>query len=118
MLVIGNQERFDFIKNEMEKIGGEVLQSFLDKLVYLDTYASGEGQRYEKEGTKCIVFPDNFKRAYFDFIMYHGNGNGDWEEWFNGGLCYHGPSLAGFTSDPFKPVSLHSSKEGYWSVHT
>lgn len=109
MLEIKCEDYLESVLLTAERLGAR--RSLTDRLRYLANYANGPDCRFEKEGTKCALYKDSSPLSFL-FDMYHGNGAGDWELWFSGGLMYHGPGAHSFA------VELVADDKPHWSVHT
>jgi hypothetical protein len=89
----------------------EQLKQLEEQLGYLGKYAD-----HNNDGlTKCLLFRD-FAPFSFEFVM-QKKVNGQFTNWFNGGLIYHGSHDGnGSGSAPTFAVTLNSTQG--WSVHT
>ena len=84
--------------------------SLAEMLAYLDTYAS-------HRDTRCQLYKD-FAPLSFAFMMQvRKSPEGEFENWFNGGLIFHGTHDGGGNGGaPTFSVCLNPT-DG-WSVHT
>ncbi len=112
MLNILNQEHFDVVKAEAEKLG--LMDDLQKQLDYLATYANHGG--YGE--VRCNLGWD-FAPLSFSFTMQtrKKDTTQEWKHWFSGGLIFHsGKSWSG--GAPAFSVELCPSDKPHWSVHT
>lgn len=98
------------------------LEAFLQQLLYLGTYANGDGCTFDKrrgKDTRCTLYADRSPFS-FDFSMEKKESpQGDFERWFGGGLIYHGPVPAAADNGvPALTVELAGGDAPHWGVHT
>lgn len=84
-----------------------------DRLAYLDRYACSDA---EPEKTKCLLWSD-FAQHSFTFLMMRKNKEGEYKDWFNGGLIFHGRHDAYGSGAPPTLATCLQPTDG-WSVHT
>ena len=89
------------------------LEDLIDKLKYLQTYACHENGITH---TKCTLFKD-FSPFSFEFIIEVKDEKGDYKQWFNGGLIFHG-SIDGYGSGSAPTFAVTLDPTDGWAIHT
>lgn len=111
MLKIENQAYFDEVKEFATK--HELMPKLQEQLDYLGRYACPED---DNQRTVCYLYAD-FAPFSFSFTMNIRKKDGSYERFMNGGLIYFGPSEGGVGAPQYS-VSLRSSEEARWEIHT
>jgi len=108
------EERLKEAKELNEQLGfaDDSPDSLISRLAYLDTYA----ENGERGRTRCVLATD-FAPFSFFFRMQIRREDGEYEDWFPGGLIYHGPHDRG--GDGGAPTfSVNLIPVNGWSIHT
>lgn len=130
MLIVDESARERFLEVMKFAAENDLLSQLLQKLHYLDNYANGEGQTYDKsqaKNTRCTLSRD-FAPLSFRFCMEKCDLWSDndalreqrgkpWEHYFIGGLIYSGPDQPMDGTAPALTVSIESSQIG-WTINT
>ena len=106
-------EIFVHICKALEKAPADVQKKLRESLAhslrYLATYACQE----DHKNTECVLYPD-FEQFSFAFMMKRKNEIGEYKNWFNGGLIFHGQyDNFGGTGSSITLEAVHG-----WSIHT
>lgn len=107
------QEYFDSVKKFAQD--NNLLQEFLDKVEYLNSYACSTGETTNLELTKCMLYKD-FAPQSFVFDMYQLTMSGEYKRWFNGGLIFHPAGSSGVSGE--MSVRIGDCSKAAWSIHT
>lgn len=114
MILIYDPDHFTDIERFAKEVGA--LENLRERLQYLGTYAQNGGEKI----TRCKLFKDWADLSFAFMIQILENG--EWRDWFNGGLIYSGPGRPSNGSAPQMTVSLDpdaaSGAKHMWSVHT
>lgn len=104
------KERFKAAKAEAKRVG--LVQQFAKVLRWLNSYACFE----DRPMTRVTLYHD-FAPHSFSIVWERRKSDGTWEDWFIGGLIYHGPHDNGGDGS-FPTLSVNLSPHYGWSAHT
>lgn len=86
------------------------------ELEYLNSYACRlDDDKLDLEKTRCVLYKD-WATHSFGFMMMVRDKNGEYKNWFNGGLIFYQAGDTG-VGGPQYSVRLDNSTTG-WSIHT
>ena len=113
MLIIEDQKHFDEVvdfaktNNLYESDHNGALKARLD---YLENYGG------DPNACRARLFKDLAPYSFY-FVLEKKNGRGEWAQWFNGGLIFHG-SHDGHGSGSAPTFAVTLTPTTGWSIHT
>ena len=114
MILIYDPDHFTDTERFAKEAGA--LDNLRERLQYLAGYAQNGGERI----TRCKLFKDWATHSFAFMIQIFENG--EWRDWFRGGLIYSGPGQPSDGSAPSLTVNIDpdaaSGTKHMWSVHT
>lgn len=93
------------LKNAPPEVADKLMASLVDKFKYLSRYACQNDAKF----TQCVLYKDH-EPFSFIFTMRRKNDQGEYKDWFAGGLIFH--------SDTCGKLSIVLENVHGWSVHT